>query len=352
MIIYYMIIDIYKNIFNHNNIYSSSNKYLFLNKFKEKDGENDMLYISMEQNYIWKSGIMFLIITIISLLVLFTFIFLMTYAYFGKKKVNGSIIDLNFELYIIFAAIFIFILIKYAVFIYYYKLFLTGFYTQINGKTSEIDNYIYKIIYPDYNGSNSDVMVDIEIFNYLNNNDIDLFNNKINNLIIENDKVKLKSFLLLYTLYRYFTTNITKDDDDFLKIIEYLGGGKDKENISFTSLLNIQNKRIIEKYYEELNFFENFNENNQDIYTNVISELNNDINDINKFILNSETPDIPFIYLLIYIIINFIISLVFIIIIIIIVKDSKTLPEIIIKYINILYDFIMKIINNFFKIFL
>lgn len=199
--------------------------------------------------------------------------------------------------------------------------------------------------------SDSNIII---LYNYLLNNDNSAINQYFNDLINnyksvdkiitdetnsdpekKNKEVNrfhlLSNRLLLYDLYNFFNEYIFINDNNnnnlnkFLTSIDNYHTDNKKFDITFGDLLLVNNKNLIKKYHEDLDFFKNANEvinvnrdgtdverNETNLYIfNNINRLNKHIKNINSYIMTGDKKTVPYILLILYIIsmiiINFII---------------------------------------------
>ena len=134
------------------------------------------------------------------------------------------------------------------------------------------------------------------------------FENKLKN--IDGDGSNIGKFLFMYNLYNYFSSYLIMNDINHYRICRYLGlldiTKEDKEEITFISLLDSNNKRLIKLSHEDLDFYKNIPNDKNEIFKLINNEVINIITSINKLIITYSGTFTIFIYMAIYIIVIFI----------------------------------------------
>lgn len=310
LIFYYTLSDIFLNMLNFNNIYLNTYKHNFLSN------NSDLIYISLEQNYISQSAILFSILFIICIFLLLLIVVYSVYAYFKGLPIINHHNLINYDTLMLLGLIFVFIAIR---FVLYYILYFYNILSDINNNIkniSETDNFIYSELYPKKDIENNKINVytykiDKNYYDAITTNDLDYIREHIIYYLDINDLDEASRCMFLYIIYQFLTENINKNSADYDKVIKYIIGGKDEYNISLLSLLTIQNTKLIDKKYYELDIQNHIDEKTANAYSAVQNRMNENINIINKYILENQKPYSSYIYIAFYIFLTFIINLTF-----------------------------------------
>jgi len=265
------------------------------------------------------------------------------YATSSRKFLKGSIYDIDKEGGIIIIFI---IILGYTVFhLFLYKIIFKPFvYTQYKDyeereKKVEIllDDYI--LIKGNKTGSESEIIVDTYFFEVL----IDATRiDELNNIFLTGVKDKnssgcLEQKLLIYDIYIYLKEYISFDEKNQQMFIDYCTNNgenkpKDEETgkkITFLSMLNNSEVRMIKKYHEELEFYQNIPDNVIEYYNELNKNLSKKLKEINENIITYNKTLVPFFTTIIYIFVIFFITVGFFYLVItyVLVGDAKMSEE-------------------------
>jgi len=276
---------------------------------------NEPFFIFLEQ-YITYRTIDFWVIGFLTLSIPFI-LYLILFIYYKFKgdlyNITGSVEfqELVLQLMIIYI---IFLIIHVAV---YNNIFTNKLYPMLKDVSTQcidIDKYVYSRLY---------LSDDIDTFYSLleQGDDRDLINNIKIDIIDNKDNLRKKIFT--YILYKYLGNNIEVSNVDSRELLKkYLTGVKKTDNIknlTFVGLLNYK-KKVIKKYYTDLDIFEKFSNLND-----IKKTLDDDINELNKKIISAPSFIKPYFYILLYIICILITNFIFLFIIsYLIVNDKNT----------------------------
>jgi hypothetical protein len=310
---------------------------------------------------------------IIYLLIVYLITFTLMYLYvlISDKMIEdtilkGSIYDIDKSgLFLtIFVVLLVYSIAHYGMYIFIYKENVFKPYNKIKDLEKEIDTTIFDFIkMTDMNGN---ILQDDNFFNMLYDSaQIDNLNKYFKDSIIAKDPDNcLEQKIIIYNLYCYFREYINFDNDIKEKFKEYCTtSAEDKplldENknikMTFISMLNNSEIRMIRKYNEELNYFNEIPENMTDYFNDLNKSISNKINKINITTITYPKTFMPFLTAVIYIILILILNLIFFYVVInLILNDKENKIANSIKYVatilnTYIYDkFIFVIINYIF----
>jgi len=310
---------------------------------------------------------------IIYLLIVYVITYVLMYLYvlISDKMIEdtimiGSIYDIDKSgiFLTIFVVLLVYSIAHYGMYMFIFKDKVYKPYNTIEKLEKEIDTTIFDFIkMTDMNGN---ILQDDNFFNMLYDSaQIDNLNKYFKDSIIAKDPDNcLEQKIIIYNLYCYFREYINFDNDIKEKFKDYCTtSANDKplldENknikMTFISMLNNSEIRMIRKYNEELNYFNEIPENMTDYFNDLNKSISNKINKINITTITSPKTFIPFFMTIVYIILILILNLIFFYVVInLILNDKENKIANSIKYIaNILntyiYDkFIFVIINYIF----
>ena len=337
LIVSYIILDIIYLIFNNNHIYNSSFEYSLMDCIycTKDDYSKEKLYIFLEQYFTLKTLNIVFYAFIIVLFIIALYLILYLYSEMYNKKFKGSLNKIEQSFLVIFTYILIFVIIHIGLYQIIFQNFIIKYYNKANTNEKTIDNIIL-----------SNIIIDDDFYNIITKNNYSDINDFISNKI-SSDINSLSKYLLIYNIYTYISTYISNTEDNINNLKNYLTS-KDN-NISFYSLLNMQNTSVMQKYYENLDFYQNIADNNDDTNKEIntqIQNLNNNINDINKYIINKNSTSVPMYYIFLYCLLIVIISALFVYMILTsIIKSSNYFPESVKYLINKLMNIITTIFN-------
>ncbi len=310
---------------------------------------------------------------IIYLLIVYLITFTLMYLYvlISDKMIEdtilkGSIYDIDKSgLFLtIFVVLLVYSIAHYGMYIFIYKENVYKPYNKIKDLEKEIDTTIFDFIkMTDMNGN---ILQDDNFFNMLYDSaQIDNLNKYFKDSIIAKDPDNcLEQKIIIYNLYCYFREYINFDNDIKEKFKDYCTTSADdkplldeKKNIkmTFISMLNNSEIRMIRKYNEELNYFNEIPENMTDYFNDLNKSISNKINKINITTITYPKTFMPFLTAVIYIILILILNLIFFYVVInLILNDKENKIANSIKYVatilnTYIYDkFIFVIINYIF----
>ena len=297
------------------------------------DLAKDTLYIITEQK---QNLILFNISSYAVYLLLFYIIyyFLMRlYAMIQKKDFKGSPLDIDKSQAFIPIIV---IVIGYSIihFILYKKLFKN--YVYIPYKIS--DNYEKKVDekIADYILIKDDggiTLVDDNFFRIIY--DLTLIDelNKIfsNGIESKNKDNCLEQKIIIYDIYMYLREYVVFDSVMKQKFKEYCTSKEEDKpkyenketKMTFVSLLNNSEVKMIKKYHEELAFFNKIADDKLEFYNNLNNSINNKIKNINIEIITHNKTIIPFFVTIFYILLVLLLNIfVFYLVLTIILKDD------------------------------
>ena len=292
-----------------------------------KDNYKDDRYLILneqKQNLtIFNLGAYTIYLLVIYLLLYFILIF---YAKFYKFKFEGSLYDIDEH------------------FIY---LFMIGLLLVYSFFHLLIFKLLYKpfVYVPFFNVDKQEKEVDKEIDNYISIDDektgIRLSNDNFFELLFDASKIDklnddllkdiknkdasncLRQKIIIYNLYQYLRQYINFDDEfknkfkilciskfDDTKLRTFKKDGKEYQ-ITFLSMLNYNEVKIINNFHEDLNLVNLLNDEDIEFYNKINTEISKIINNINKKIITHNKTSLPFFitifYLFLILILNFII---------------------------------------------
>jgi len=237
------------------------------------------------------------------------------YSTASKKFLKGSIYDIDRQGAIII--LFIIILLYSVLHLTLYKiLFKPLIYTPYKEyKDNEItvdkllDNFI---LIKTNSGSGTEIIVDNNFFKILFDlTRIDELNTIFLNGIKDNNSSGcLEQKIIIYDLYMYLKEHISFDEkkqNEFKAYCTSNTGNKppiDKDNnkqISFISLLNNSEVRMIKKYHEELDFFNNIPDDKIEYYNELNKNISGKLKQINENIITYNKTLVPFFLTILYI---------------------------------------------------
>ena len=296
-------------------------------------------------------------IYIFYIILAYLFIYMLMYFYYNyimiyTHKFVGTIKDIDPDAYMMQIKALLFALSIVHIFIY--KILLKkcsiNSYKNIDNDEKNFENIIFNNSY--FNSSTPNE-TDNKFYNLLIDttkyDEVNLFfENKLNELNEENNEIG--KYLIIYNIYNFFSNYLIMNDLNQYKLGVYLRliskKNDDKsDDITFLSLLDSNNKRLIKLSHEDLKFYKNIPKDKIELF----KEINNDviaiISKINKSIISYNGPFFPFITMIIYIILIFIYNVISVYIIFEVIhatKSNKIFPDLIYT----MTDYYKKIINK------
>jgi len=288
-----------------------------ITKISKNDFSNDVTNVLNEQ--LTALSVFNMTTYIFYILFAYVIIYILYYFYYNyvmeyTHKLIGSITDIDPDadymklIFLIFALSIVHILIYRLLF----KNVGINQYKKINEFEINIENIIFKNYINNFPLNPSE---DEQFYTLLKDStkydELNLFfENKINYSTKEENNIG--KYIFIYDLYRYFSEYIFMNDINEYKIGNYLtlikkndNNNNDTEKLTFISLLDTNNKRLIKLYHEELMFYKNIPKNKIEIFKTINNEIITNIASINKLIINYNGTFLPFIVICIYIIIIF-----------------------------------------------
>jgi hypothetical protein len=190
-----------------------------------------------------------------------------------------------------------------------FKIFVYNSYAVIDREHTNIDKIISKYILIKDNSGN--ILIDENFFIILfDPSRIDEINEIFKQEIITKNKNNcLEQKIIIYNIYNYLREYIIFDDkmkEDFKDYCTSEAENKPlNENgmrMTFISLLNNNEIKMIKKYNEDLLYFNDIPDENLDFFNEHNKRINYIMKDINSNILIKNSTSIPFFFTIIYII--------------------------------------------------
>jgi len=324
----------------------------------------DRFYILTEQKQnltLFNIGIYMIYLLIIYI---FLYFILLLYAKVVDKVyiANPSEIDKNSLFLTILIVIIGYSIIHLFIFKKIYKEYVYIPYKEIEKREKEIDGKVsdYILIYSD--DEQKDILIDEVFFNILYDpSRIDELNKIFEEGIkTENNENCLEQKIIIYNLYNYLREYIVFDAVMQEKFKEYCTTTVEnkplyKENITMTfiSLLDNNEVKMIKKYNEELPYYTNVSDDKLDYFNKLNMNINEKIKNINIKILINTNTSIPFFLTILYILFIVILNIVVIYIIIQVILSSSDgkneFNEYIYKGLTMIDSYIYKPIINYLR---
>jgi len=323
-----LIYEIIKNIIllfvNTQSTKGSSIDYLSKNIIKcTKD---DLSYDNCYIFYVQKQNLSLLNISTYTIYLLLiyalAFVLVRLYAQFMGQKFIGSVNSIdNYGVFLpIIGIIFIYASVHFFMYKFIFKSFVYIPYKLLDDKERDTDELIGKYILIYKADDNEEPLIDNNFFEIIYDlTRIDelntIFMNGIENKNIDNC---LEQKIIIYDIYMYLREYVVFDNIMKQKFADYCTSTyEDKPNysnttnkITFLSLLNNNEVKMIRKYHEELAFFNNISDNNLEFYNNLNKSINKKIRDINAQIITHNKTIVPFFTIIFYIVLILIYNLV------------------------------------------
>jgi hypothetical protein len=361
MAFFYYVIDyiitLFVNPSNITKLISLDYMHKSIIKYSLKDASQDKLFIILGQRFNLN---LFNVTSYTIYLLIFFFLFYVChvfYASYMSKNLVGALGDLdkNGILISIFGIIFIYSLFNLGVYLLLFKPFVITPYRIIEKREQEIDKKIAELILITANTEDktnideNNILVDDNFFEILYDlSRIDELNNFFLNSIKDNNAAGcLEQKLIIYDLYMYLREYITFDKNMQKLFKDYCtskeGNSKpaydkytkpsdvndNSPRVTFISLLNNNEVKMIKKYHEDLDFFNNIPDEYNEFYNKLNKSIDKSLKEINNEIITSNKTVIPFFLSIIYIFIFFFITffIVYLIIIYALDNDKKARPD-------------------------
>ena len=280
---------------------------------------DDIFYIitSQKQNLVLFNLSAYVVYLLLFYVLLF--VILTLYSRFMNKEFKGSIKDIdkaNIFLPLV-GVIFLFSAINFFLYSKLFKDYVYIPYKFSENKEKAVDEKIadYILIKDEEDNSLIDdnffkTIYDLTLIDELNK----IFSNGIES---KNKDNCLEQKLLIYDIYMYLREYVTFDTEMKDKFKEYCTTTVDekptykdtKNKITFVSLLNNSEVKMIRKYHEELAFFNKIADDKLEFYNGLNISINNKIKNINTEIITHNKTMIPFFVTVVYILVIFALSL-------------------------------------------
>jgi len=304
--------------------------------------DGDLFYIIFEQKQnitLFNLGSYIIYLLLIYLIL---YIILNIYAKFMEYEFSGNLynIDVTGLLLSIIGIIIIYSFFHLMLYKILYKQFVYIPYKELNDKENKVDDKIaqYILIYSE--GENKEILTDDNFFDIIYDlTRIEELNTIFMNGIKNNNKDNcLEQKIIIYDIYMYLREYVVFDNSMKNKFKEYCTTTTENKpnydntnnKITFLSLLNNNEVKMIKKYHEELAFFNEIPDDKIEYYNELNKSINNKIKEINVEIITHNKTLIPFfitvVYILLIVIFNLIIFYIIMTFILTTPKDNKPNP--------------------------
>lgn len=314
--------DIIRLIFNDDVIqYNTVTYKTVLNYLEssEADFSNENFYIFTEQ-YVTYKNLDFFYMGFLSLFIPFIVYGLLLIFYKMKGENYKVIGGVRFQP-LVFRLLLVAVAHSVAHTYIYKYLFGSAIYLEFK-KVKEQANTLDEFMKSNLNTNNV-----TNFYELLENGNIDVINNDINSHIESGDLNIAKKKIFTYIFYRYFTDIIEasrKEDRILLK--KYLKNQKDEDHLlTFFGLLNYK-KRIVKKYYTDLNFYEEYALKNKGV-ASLKNMLDEQIDFANKQLVNQKSYNSPYLFIAVYMLVIFIVNFLFAGVMTYLIINDKSAPE-------------------------
>jgi hypothetical protein len=305
-----------------------------------KDNYKDDRYLILneqKQNLtIFNLGAYTIYLLVIYLLLYFILIF---YAKIYKYKFEGSLYDIDEHFIYLFmiGLLLTYSFIHLLIFKLLYKPFVYVPFFNVDKQEKEVDEEIDKNI--SINDEKSGIRLSNDNFFEL------LFDaskiDKLNDDLLKDIKSKdasncLRQKIIIYNLYQYLRQYINFDDEfknkfkilcirkyDDVKNRTYKKDNKEYQ-ITFLSMLNYNEVKIINNFHEDLNLVNLLNDEDIEFYNKINTETTKIINGINKKIITHNKTSLPFFITIFYLFLIFILNFIIIFFVIRIILSDTT----------------------------
>ena len=372
LVIYYLVLNLISLFVNVNTIKGTSLDFFYKNitKCTKDNYKEDIFNIFYEQSY--SLGLFQLSIYTVYLLLIYglLYVFLIIYASIMSYKFVGSLNQID-ESFIVLVMILVFVIYGFGHFKIYKMIFKTcAFipYDNVNTQEIELDELILKNIIinnPNSSSNNSSsVLIDNNFFNALyDSSRMDEINSFFYNEIMAGKRETcVKQKIIIYNIYRYLKEYIVFDNDMKELFKEYCTTSAENKPVyintntavTFISMLNNQEIKLIKKYHEELPFYNSIPDDKLEFFNDLNLSIGDALKAINIKIVNYKGTISPFLFTLLYVIIIVIYNIVFFYIIISIMLSEKAVdvyPPIVLEGAstinNLFFKPVIDYINNY-----
>lgn len=297
----------------------------YLSKNIIKCTKDDLSYDNCYIFYVQKQNLSLLNIctyTIYLLLIYILIYFLVKlYAQFMKQDFKGSVnsIDTSGAFLPIIGIVFIYASVHFFMYKYIFKTFVYIPYKRIDEKERATDDLIANYILV-YKADSEDPLIDNNFFEII----YDLTRiDELNTIFKDGIESKnadncLEQKIIIYDIYMYLREYVAFDNNMKENFKDYCTSIYDNKpnyynttnKITFLSLLNNNEVKMIKKYHEELAFYTSISDNNLEFYNNLNKSINKKIRDINTQIITHNKTIIPFFTTIFYIVLILIYNLI------------------------------------------
>jgi hypothetical protein len=284
---------------------------IFCNKNNYKD-DRYLLFSVQSQNLSIFTITAYIFYLLLALLLFYLMHIL--YASANRKILKGSIYDIDKEgsVLIIFIIIFIYSIIHLIFYKLIFKPLIFTPYKDYNTQEIKVDKLLEDIILIKTSVSGVDeIIVDNNFFDILFDlSRIDELNTIFLNGIKDNNASGcLEQKIIIYDLYIYLKEHISFDINRQKEFKEYCTSTtenkplnlKTNAKITFISLLNNSEVRMIKKYHEDLDFYNNISDENIEYYNLLNKSISIKLKNINENIITYNKTLLPFFIAIIYI---------------------------------------------------
>ena len=348
-------ISLFYNVVTINND-TISFKIKKITKTNKNDFSNDICNVLNEQ--LTALSIFNMSVYIFYILLAYLFIYVLYYVYYTlimryTHKLIGGIRDIDPDADLMKIIILLFIISLVHIIIY--RLLLKNVAIQQYRKIENFEKNLDDIVknYINYSSPSQYTEEDKKFSELLNDStkyeEINLFfENKLNNL--SEDGADIGKYMFIFDLYNYFSNYLIMNDVNHYKICSYLQLVKnDTDEITFLSLLDSNNKRLIKLNHEDLNFYKNIPKDKIEVFKQINNEVINNITSINKLIITYSGTFIPFIMISTYIIVIFIYNIICVYILFEAIhetKEKQLFPTFVYKITDYYKKFINKLLDR------
>jgi hypothetical protein len=292
------------------------------------DFKDDRFYILTEQKQnliIFNLGAYTIYLLIFYFLV---YMFLMFYSQMSGYKFKGNLnkIDPSSTFLLLIGLLIIYSFIHLMIFKLLFKNHVYIPYKNVEKMEKELDELLDSYIL--IKTEDGAILVDDEFFNLLfDSSKIDKLNEIFYNGIITRDVNKcMYQKVVIYNLYNYLREYMTFDEEQQKIFKQYCTTDVNKKPVTFISLLNAGETKMIRKYHNELPFLNQIPDKNIEYLNEFNKEVSKRLMEVNRRIINYTKTSLPFFITVMYILIIFILNyiVVYIIIAMILMSEGKS----------------------------
>jgi hypothetical protein len=289
------------------------------------------------------------------ILYLLYFIYSLIFSKFYIFKGDIKDIDPNFTLLTVIAIIFICSFVHLLIYKFLFKTICLNKFKDINQNETNTDNkfktYLSKF------KDNNEPSENTKFYNLLTDSTKkDEIDAKFQNMVLElqeDTNSNLGKYILIYNLYIYFQDylyiNDKKKELIKAKFDEMMKGGDDTKT-SFISFMDLNERRLIKSYHQELPFYKQIPSDKFEYFKIIDADIGDLLNDVNKSIITYAGTFYPFLFTCIYILIICIYNIITTYIILKHISDNKE-EQIFPQFIYRIADKIIDIVNKIYNLF-